>query len=74
MDESMFSAALGLPNPSLFNKFMEGLMTAMCVQVWEKQECLTENLESQGMNLVLLGLEIEDERSTKKELDGSSCR
>lgn len=65
----MLSAALGLLNPSLFNKFMEGLLTAICGQVWEKQESLTENLESEGMNFVLAGLEREDERNTNKELE-----
>lgn len=70
MDESMFSVALALPNPSLFNRFMEGLFTEMCGRVWErKQRRLTENLESEGRNLVFAGLEREEEANTKRELD-----
>jgi len=66
----MFSGALALPNPSLFSRFMEGLLAAMLGRVWEsKQERLTENLESEGRNLVLEGLEREEETNTEREVD-----
>lgn len=42
----------------------------MLGRVWEsKQERLTENLESEGRNLVLEGLEREEETNTERELD-----
>ena len=70
MDESMFSGDLALPNPSLFNRFIEGLFTAGLGRVWvKKQERLTENLEREGRNLVFAGLEREEEMNTRKELD-----
>lgn len=63
----MFSGALVLPNPSLFSRFMEGLLMAILGQVWEKKhDLLTENLESEGKNLVLAGLEREEEMNTRK--------
>jgi len=66
----MFSGALALPNPSLFNRFMEGLFTAILGRVWEsEQERLTENLESEGRNLVLEGPEREEETNTERELE-----
>ena len=49
---------------------MEGLLTVICGRLWgKKQERLTENLESEGRNLVLAGLEIEEEMYTRRELD-----
>jgi hypothetical protein len=66
----MLSDDLALPNPSLFRRFMEGLVTVKCGRVGEnKQGRLTENLESEGRNLVLAGVEKEEETNTSKELD-----
>lgn len=66
----MLSDALPLPNPSLFRRFMEGLVTVKWGRVGEKkQERLTENLEIEGRNLVLAGVEKEEEMNTCNELD-----
>lgn len=66
----MLSDDLALPNPSLFRRFMEGLVTVKWGRVGEnKQGRLTENLESEGRNLVLAGVEKEEETNTSKELD-----
>lgn len=66
----MLSDDLPLPNPSLFRRFMEGLVTVKWGRVGEnKQECLTENLESEGRNFVLAGVEKEEEPNTSRELD-----
>lgn len=49
---------------------MEGLVTVKWGRVGEnKQECLTENLESEGRNFVLAGVEKEEEPNTSRELD-----
>lgn len=49
---------------------MEGLVTVKWGRVGEnKQGRLTENLESEGRNLVLAGVEKEEETNTSKELD-----
>ncbi|KAK2377831.1 peptide methionine sulfoxide reductase A1 [Trifolium repens] len=70
MVESMLSDALPLPNPSLFRRFMEGLVTVKWGRIGEKkQERLTENLEIEGRNLVLAGVEKEEEMNTCNELD-----
>lgn len=46
---------------------MEGLLMPILGQVWEKkQDRLTENLESEGKNLVLAGLEREEEMNTRR--------
>ncbi len=67
MDESMFSGALALPNPSLFNRFMEGLLMEILGRVWgKKQDRLTENLEREGKNLVLEILEREEGMNTRR--------
>jgi hypothetical protein len=49
---------------------MEGLVTVKWGRVGEKkQERLTENLEIEGRNLVLAGVEKEEEMNTCNELD-----
>lgn len=49
---------------------MEGLVTVKWGRVGEnKQERLTENLESEGRNFVLAGVEKEEEPNTSRELD-----
>ena len=70
--EFMFSAALGLPNPTiLLNKFMGDLLPAMFGRVWEKkQQHLTEKTENDGRSFVLAGLERVEERNTQK---GTGC-